>query len=330
MRAEVAPKIGRSQRVTQNDLSRGQIRIPITGPTKAMLPKKPSRLVIVLKGRRIESRYDPRMGPDRQRSGVLGVDRSILSEAVSVGEVLPIVTSSRGVVYVGDRGSKLRIAEWVNRRAAALNQTLLDSSSTLRDFCTGSLRWRSPLLEKDFHEYSDDLWRALRLPTPDPVRDGFWPRGLPHWDGVATVPGPHGNRGLLLVEAKSHTNELKAECEASPSSRRRIVEALATAQQYVGVPRGVDWTAPYYQYANRLAFLYYLRARRNIPTWLCFIYFTGDDFEVGGVMQPCPAEKADWKPLLDDVQRTLALPNCHPLSHFTVELFLPATSQPSS
>ena len=82
----------------------------------------------------------------------------------------------------------------------------------------------------------------------------------------------------------------------------------------------------YYQAANRLAFLYYLRARRSVPTWLFFTYFVGDEFEVEGVAQPCPASKEEWRPALDGAfpRAGLGLPDCHPLTHFAKDVFLQA------
>jgi hypothetical protein len=92
---------------------------------------------------------------------------------------------------------------------------------------------------------------------------------------------------VVLVEAKSHTNEVKSSSGAKDArSVSTIDRAFSPAKRYVGAPQ-TYWTSPYYQAANRLAFLDYLRARRNIPAWLAFVYFIGDAFEVDGVAQPC-------------------------------------------
>ena len=80
----------------------------------------------------------------------------------------------------------------------------------------------------------------------------------------------------------------------------------------------------YYQAANRFAFLYYLRARRNIPTWLFFVYFVGDEFEVEGVPQQCPAHEDDWKPAIDEMHVLLGMKDCHPFSCFSRDVFLAA------
>ena len=71
----------RTQPVTAADLCAGQIRIPVSTPTKALFPDEKVDLQIVLRGRSATVGWDPRSGPDRERSGVLrfrGIDKSEL------------------------------------------------------------------------------------------------------------------------------------------------------------------------------------------------------------------------------------------------------------
>lgn len=59
-----------TQRVTEVDLRAGRIRIPIG--QKDPFPPRRERLAIDLRGERLEDvAWDPRLGPDRERSGVL-------------------------------------------------------------------------------------------------------------------------------------------------------------------------------------------------------------------------------------------------------------------
>lgn len=314
---------GKTQRITESDLADGRIRIP--SASKPLLPTEPRKIQINLKGNLLEVHWNPRTGPDRERSGVLSVSRDSLQQMVGPNEILPIVRTARGTVYVGDRGSKLRIAQWVNDRRDELNDTLTDRSPTLAHFLGGrEPDWRSPLHKNSLRELSDDLWHEARLPLPDPIEDSFWPKGGPHWDGVAVLPGPHDTKGILLVEAKSHTKEVLSGCDATPASIRTIENSLREAKEYIGVPTDADWTKPYYQAANRLAFLYYLRARRSIPAWLFNVYFVGDSFEVDGAPQPCPPVEQGWTKTVRAMHAHLGLPGCHPLVHFTHDLFLPA------
>lgn len=317
---------GRTQRVTRVDLDAGRVRVPVTTETKALLPSERTQIEVVLKGVPLGLRtYNPRLEGSHERSGVITLG-AVLRNHVSENEVLPLAVNKAGVVYLGDRGSKLRIAQWVESKGAALDAELKRVARTLADFAgQTALEWRSPRLASDFRELSSDLWTELDLPAPDPVSDGFWPSRQPRWDAVAVVEGPHETRGVVLVEAKSHANELASSCTASsPVSRETIRRSLERAKSYLGVPETVDWMSGYYQAANRLAFLYYLRARRQIPTWLFFVHFLGDEFEVDGVPQRCPKSEDEWKPTLSEMHTRLGLPECHPFTHFARDVFLPA------
>ncbi|WP_082698809.1 type II toxin-antitoxin system VapC family toxin [Mycobacterium sp. GA-2829] len=83
-----------TQPVTAPDLAAGRIRIPVA--TKPALPGARTSVLLVLRGRELEVRWDPRNGPDRARSGVLSVGRATLAEAVSAGERLEVVPRPDG------------------------------------------------------------------------------------------------------------------------------------------------------------------------------------------------------------------------------------------
>lgn len=65
-----------TQRVTYGDMESGKIRIPKA--SKGILPKEKCTLTILLRGVRMEARYDPRTGPDKERSGVIGVGKAAM------------------------------------------------------------------------------------------------------------------------------------------------------------------------------------------------------------------------------------------------------------
>lgn len=77
----------RTQRVTESDIRAGRIRIP-SGPTKRLLPKERGVVEVELRGERFRARWDPRYGPDRERSGVLGVSHARLARLLRPDEVL--------------------------------------------------------------------------------------------------------------------------------------------------------------------------------------------------------------------------------------------------
>lgn len=95
-KAENATDSERSQRVTTHDLSRGQLRFPRTA--KRFFPSEPATLDVVLRGTRLTGTYDPRTGPDKERSAVLRIHRSTLSQLVNPNERLRITRAPGGVV----------------------------------------------------------------------------------------------------------------------------------------------------------------------------------------------------------------------------------------
>lgn len=250
---------GRTQTITAADIASGRVRIPSSDASKLLLPAERGRIPVVFKGVPLgDCAYNPRFGPTKERSGVISIAKARLTTLACEGEVLPLTRNRLGVVYIGDRGSKLRIAEWVNRRPDDLSAALLANSKTLTDFAEErAAQWLSPLKEDAYRELADDLWDRCDLPAPTPTADGFWPSRQPNWDAVATVAGPGKVRGLVLVEAKSHVAEVRSNLKAtSRKSRSTIVQALASTKRYVGADDATDWTQPYYQAANRFAFLY--------------------------------------------------------------------------
>jgi hypothetical protein len=74
-----------TQRVTAVDLKAGRIRVP--HDTKALLPSTRQSASIVLRGQPMVVAYDPRMGPDKERSGVLSIGRGLV-DLVRPDEVL--------------------------------------------------------------------------------------------------------------------------------------------------------------------------------------------------------------------------------------------------
>ena len=90
------PAGAQTQRVTEADIRAGRIRIPI-GATKQLFPQGRASLELDLRGERLSARWDPRYGPDRERSGVLGVGRGLLARLVSADEVLT-VSLAEGVI----------------------------------------------------------------------------------------------------------------------------------------------------------------------------------------------------------------------------------------
>ena len=132
---------------------------------------------------------------------------------------------------------------------------------------------------------------------------------------------------MVLIEAKAHTAELLSPRMSSSSShevdeQRRA--ALDEAKVAYKVDPSVPWTLTYYQLANRLAFLYYLRLRRKQPAWLINLYFCGDSFSSGGMDVVGPTDRTGWADALAESKRALGLGHHHSLRDFVADVFLPA------
>jgi double-stranded uracil-DNA glycosylase len=84
-----------SQRVTNNDLQQGQIRLK--QPARRFFPADKGRVEILLRGDRLQAGYDPRLGPP-PKSPVLRIGRQRLREAVRPNEQLHISRGLAGVV----------------------------------------------------------------------------------------------------------------------------------------------------------------------------------------------------------------------------------------
>jgi len=73
----------------------------------------------------------------------------------------------------------------------------------------------------------------------------------------------------------------------------------------------------FYQYANRLAHLYFLNVVAQVPTWMVFLYFVDDTKQNG------PSTVAEWTIALDEMKMKLGLPKYHLLDQRIVSVFAP-------
>lgn len=89
-----------TQPVTAADIAAGRIRIP-RGKTKLLLPGDKARVEVRLVGQKLPGcRWDPRRGPDQERSGVIGIGRAAASELLVVGERLEASVDPAGTVML--------------------------------------------------------------------------------------------------------------------------------------------------------------------------------------------------------------------------------------
>ena len=85
----------------------------------------------------------------------------------------------------------------------------------------------------------------------------------------------------------SHTSWGKSLC--------KIEKAFSETRECLRVRSDTDWTKRFYQYANSLAHLYFLKELNRVDAALVFIYFTGDTTVPGGE----PVSREGWQTAID-------------------------------
>ena len=164
------------------------------------------------------------------------------------------------------------------------------------------IEWLSPVELDGFCEYYDESFlERLREPMRSPLSE-FWPASGPRWDGLART----GSGKIILVEAKAYVEEaVDFRSKAGEASRKRISAALAATKQAFRAAPVAHWEEPFYQYANRLAHLYYLRTLNRSNAYLLFICFAN------APDVPNPTTVEEWHGAIRIIERSLGL-GAHP------------------
>ena len=169
------------------------------------------------------------------------------------------------------KGSQRWVQVLVDRAPHLLDRAL---AHELNFSAADKVLWLSPKANDAHAEYRDEAALAtIGVKLERTPLSSFWPTPGPQWDAL----GRTGRGEPLLVEARSHIPELLSPpCRATGSALRTIRASLARVKRAVGSPAAADWCASYYQYTNRLAQLYLLRALNRIPAYLVFVYLMND------------------------------------------------------
>jgi hypothetical protein len=213
-------------------------------------------------------------------------------------------------------GSQLQVQVYVARRQTALSDAVAHALAALRQELP-SIRWTAPLEADLFREPVDRAFLvALGLEDEADALRQFWPSGGPNWDALAVLGDGARRDGVLLVEAKSYPGEVYGPgCLATNlKSLQSIQDALGSAQQWFGVTGGANWTGRLYQYANRLAHVYFLRHKVGVEAWLVNLCFTDD-----GTTRRTTA--AEWHRALPAFKTELGFPGQIP---WVLDVVLPA------
>jgi len=210
------------------------------------------------------------------------------------------------------QGSKLRTQRLINNDPQRIEQRLREG---IPGWGAAEFDWRSPLAAQQYREYSDgEFLAALGLESyTKALVGGFWPRRGPSWDALArvTLPGP----AVLLIEAKSHRSEMASCCGAGSEPLKVIEAAFSKTRRWIGPRRHREWTQPFYQFANRLAHLYFLRKECGVEAWLAHVYFTGDPYY--------PTSREQWDDWLREVRFELGIDDVE--VEGLLDVFLPST-----
>lgn len=123
----------------------------------------------------------------------------------------------------------------------------------------------------------------------------------PNWD-IASTCTIDGRRGLLLVEAKAHTQELKVQDQVGGRlpNRERIAECIEDANGALASQTGLEWALSHehhYQMANRFAWSWKL-AELGYSVVLVYLGFLMAEEMRKGTEQIPLKEHADWDGLV--------------------------------
>ena len=152
----------------------------------------------------------------------------------------------------------------------------------------------------------------------------FWPQSgrQQNWDAVGKA-SIGGIDAWLLVEAKAHIKELQSNSGATnPCSIATIQRAFSATRAAFGVKEHGDWMKGYYQYANRLAALYFLH-EQGVPARLVLLYFLGDKNQQLASNDCCPTDEEGWKAALATQDEHLGLADLDIRSLGVHKVFVP-------
>jgi hypothetical protein len=196
---------------------------------------------------------------------------------------------------MAEKGSQKWVQKLINEKPTALNNYLIHSLNLPKD---EQIKWLSPLKSENYVEYHDSgFLQKIGKETLTPKLLVFWPNGGPRWDAL----GVSASGLVFLVEAKSHIPELISMSKAEDKqSIEKIHRSLGETKRALGSKSDYPWTAPFYQYANRLAHVHFLK-QNNVNAYFVSIFFV-NDHEVSG-----PETIDEWKGAIKLVHRYLGL-----------------------
>ncbi len=210
---------------------------------------------------------------------------------------------------IGTKGSLKWIQTLINDFPCILDQHVINQLGL--DYRT--INWFSPQKDDNYAEYRDeDFLEILGLKQFKKKLHGFWPKRGPQWDalGRAKKSGPY-----FLVEAKANIPEIISSSQAkSEKSISKIRNSLSDTQKYLNCQSLMNWESGFYQYANRIAHLYFLRCLCDVDAYLIFLYFINDHTHI-------PTTRQEWEGALK-LQKQLMGLKIHKLQRYVAGVFI--------
>jgi hypothetical protein len=210
------------------------------------------------------------------------------------------------------KGSLKHIQDLINKNEDIINSRI---KSQFKELKTNKITWVSPIEADNYAEYSDeDFLRKVGLIPIEFLLGSFWPKRGPQWDALATTE----NGAIILVEAKAHVSELKSDgTKATGNSLNLIHNSLNETKRFLDINNVIDWSEKYYQYANRLAHLYFFKEKLHYSkVFLINIYFLED------MSVKRPVTKQQWRKALKALKKSLGLCSQHILSEYMADIFI--------
>jgi len=207
----------------------------------------------------------------------------------------------------GSRGSLKWIQRAVNLHPRVLDEPLLTQIPGARE-----VEWLSPLASDSYAEYRDGAFLdRIGASELRPQLAQFWPQRGPQWDALART-----NCGdILLVEAKAHVAEMLSPATQARSQSLASIEAsLGQVASALGAKAKSPWTESFYQLANRLAHLWFLR-QAGKPAWLVLVNFVGDS-DMNG-----PTSPREWEAAYLVAGHVMGLGKQHALARWILHLY---------
>ena len=207
------------------------------------------------------------------------------------------------------RGSKRWLQLAVNRCPNIIDEAIAKAINLEH---SETINWLSPLETDAFTEYQDHAFlKRLGINPQHRQLEDFWPPQGPVWDGLAQTSGGR----YLLIEAKANIPEFDSSpTNATKGSLRKIRKALDETRAFLKVRSKTDWSMCFYQYANRLAHLYFLRELNKVDAAMVFIYFVGDTTVLG----KDPVSREGWQTAIGLATHHLGIRSQSPWIHNNV------------